>query len=189
MDLHDRPAGAQPHPDRMWLAHHGPDHAERCLHLHGVAVCRRCAVLYPVAVLTAIVVVVVAPRPGLLVAAMWLLPAPMVLEWVGEHLGALTYSPRRQVALTALGAPALGIALALHALEPWTLAAAAPIVSWTVVCVAAAAWSWWRRTPQESPGWEARHLEQEAERRAHLERLLADADAACSAVAEDLPAS
>ena len=162
--------------ERMWLAHHGPEHAERCCHVRGVAVCRRCAVLYPIAVLTALVVVITEPPASWLVAAMWLLPVPMVGEWIGEHLGDLRYSPGRQVVLTAIGAPALGAAIAVHALQPFSLAAVAPVAVWTVVCAGTAAWSWWRSVPDEAPNWEAHHLESESARRERLEGLLAAAD-------------
>ena len=163
-------------PERMWLAHHDADHAERCLHLGDVAVCRRCAVLYPLAVLTAVVVLVADPPTTLLVLAMWLLPLPMVIEWVLEHLGRIDYSPARQVVVTAIGAPALGAAMAIHAVAPFSLAAVAPVVVWGVVCAATAWWAWWRDVPQEAPGWEERHQADELARRAHLEQLLADAD-------------
>ncbi len=164
-------------PDRMWLAHHDAEHADRCLHVRGVAVCRRCAVLYPVAVLSALVVVWADPPNAWLVAAMWLLPIPVVGEWIGEHLGSLDYSPRRQVALSAVAAPALGIAVALNALDPPSWVALAPMLCWGAVCAATAAWGWWRTVPEEAPGWEDRHEADEAARRDRLEHLLSLADA------------
>ena len=180
MSHHTHPIPGSVDHERMWLAHHGPEHAERCLHVRGVAVCRRCAVLYPVAVLTAVLVLLTDPPSAWLLAAMWLLPVPMVLEWMGEHLGRLAYSPGRQIAVTALGAPALGAAVAIHAIEPFSVAAWAPIVIWTAICAGTAAWSWWRSVPDVAPNWEADHLADEAVRRAHLEGLLADADASWS---------
>lgn len=162
--------------DRMWLAHHGPEHAERCLHVRGAAVCRRCAVLYPVAVLCAAAVLLTDPPVAWLVAAMWVLPVPMVLEWVGEHLGRIRYSPARQVAVTAVGAPALGIAVAIHAVTPFAAAAVAPVVVWGGLCGAVALLSWWRSLPQEDAGWQERHERDEAERRARLEAMLTEAD-------------
>lgn len=168
---------AHPHHDRMWLAHHGPAHAERCLHVHGVAVCRRCAVLYPMAVLFAVMVLVVDPPASWLVAAMWLLPVPMVLDWVGEHLGWVGYSPIRQVAVTAIGSPALGVALAIHALTPFSWPAVAPVVVWGGLCGAVALGAWWRSLPEEDAGWQERHERDEAERRERLDAILAEADA------------
>ena len=171
--LHDPSAARH---DRMWLAHHGPEHTERCLHVHGVAVCRRCAVLYPVAVLTALVVVLTDPPMGWMLLAMWVLPVPMVAEWVGEHVGGLRYSPTRQVGVTAIAAPALGVAVAIHAVEPFSVAAVAPVAVWSVVCAGTAAWGWWRSVPDVAPNWEQHHLDDEAARRAHLDSLLAVAD-------------
>lgn len=164
-------------PERMWLAHHGPEHAERCCHVRGVAVCRRCSVLYPVALLAALAVVVVDPPAEVLVAAMWLLPAPMALDWAGEHLGRWRYSPRRQVVVTALAAPALGAAFAVHAVEPFSPAAVAPVGFWILVCLGTAMWGVWRTLPAEEPGWEDRHLAEESARRERLDGLLAAADA------------
>ncbi|MEI2699098.1 MAG: hypothetical protein V9E94_12445 [Microthrixaceae bacterium] len=89
---------------RPWLAHHGPQQAERCVHVGHQVVCRRCAFLYPTAILTALLVVALDPPAALLVTAMWVLPAPMALDWAGEHMGLLTYSPGRQVLVTVVGA-------------------------------------------------------------------------------------
>lgn len=161
----------------MWLAHHDADHSQRCLQVRGVAVCRRCAVLYPVAVLSAVAVVLLEPPTAWLVAAMWLLPIPMVCEWVGEHVASLGYSPRRQVVLTAIAAPALGAVLALNALDPLALTAIAPVLCWGLVCAGTAAWGWWRSVPDEAPGWEERHDADEAARRERLEEMLALSDA------------
>ena len=169
-----RPDGATH--ERMWLSHHGPEHGERCLHVRGVAVCRRCAVLYPVAVVAALIVLVADPPTGWLLAAMWLLPVPMVAEWTGEHLGRLGYVPRRQVLVTAIGAPALGVAVAIHAVEPFSPAAWAPVLAWTAVCGGVAMWSFWRSVPDVAPGWEEHHHAEEAARHARLEGLLSAAD-------------
>ena len=162
----------------MWLAHHGPEHDERCLHVRGVAVCRRCAVLYPVAVVAALIVLVADPPTGWLLAAMWLLPVPMVAEWIGEHLGRLRLRPpTARWSLTAIGAPALGVAVAIHAVEPFSLAACGTRgVAWTAVCGGAAMWSCWRSVPDVAPGWEEHHHAEEAARRARLEGMLAAAD-------------
>lgn len=160
--------------ERRWLSHHGPEHAERCRSVGGIAVCRRCSVLYPVAVVVAVVVVALDPPSTWLVALMWLAPVPMALDWAAEHLGRVAYSPRRQTAVTLLGAPALGAALAMHARSPFTAPAVAPILWWTLCCLAVAWWGWWRTVPDEAPGWEERHLADEQVRRERLEQLLGD---------------
>lgn len=166
------PKGADP----MWLAHHPPEHLQRCVQLRGRHVCRRCAVLYPIAVLTAVAVVVLDPPQTLMVLALWVLPIPMVLEWVAEHLGGWRYSPTRQVTVTAIGAPALGVALASHAVEPFVWAATLPVLVWTAICLASAL-AGRLVAGLEEPGWQERHDADEAARRAHLEQLLAEADA------------
>jgi hypothetical protein len=160
----------------MWLAHHPPEHLDRCLVVRGRHVCRRCAVLYPIAVLTAVAVVLLDPPESLMVLALWVLPIPMVLEWVAEHLGGWRYSPTRQVAVTAVGAPALGVALAWHAVEPFVWAATLPVLVWTAICLASAA-AGRLVAGVEEPGWQERHDAAEAARRAHLDQLLAEADA------------
>lgn len=160
----------------MWLAHHPPEHLERCVRLGGHHVCRRCAVLYPIAVLTAVAVIVLDPPQHVMVLALWLLPIPMVLEWVAEHLGGWRYSPARQVAVTAIGAPALGVALAWHAVEPFVWAATLPVLVWATVCLLSALGGR-LVSGVEEPGWQDRHEAAEDARRQHLERLLAAADA------------
>jgi hypothetical protein len=162
----------------MWLSHHHPDQYDRCVRLPGPGgrvghVCRRCAVLYPLALLSAVVVLLLDPPSASLVAAMWLLPLPVMVEWVAEHLGRLTYSPTRQVALTALAAPALGAALAWHAESPFEPAAVAPALTWAAIGAGSALWGH-SRTAQQAV-WQEQHEADEARRAERLARLLADA--------------
>jgi hypothetical protein len=130
-------------------------------------VCRRCLVLYPAALLTALMVAVLAPgTPGTLaVALMWMLPIPAVVDWTLEHLGVVAWSPRRQVGVTLVAAPALGIALAAHADRPFTHTAVIPMAFWTLVCLTAAMAGAERRGPDD---WRARH---EATETTRTERL------------------
>ena len=165
-------------PSPMWLAHHHPDQYERCVTFGTLHVCRRCLVLYPLAVLCAVVVLLTDPPPTLLIAAMWLLPAPVMAEWVGEHLGHLSHSPRRQVVLTALAAPALGAALAWHATSPFELAALAPMTTWAIVGLAAALLG--RAARSTDSTWRDEHEADEARRARRLQQLLADAERASS---------
>lgn len=90
---------------RLWLSHHDDEHLIRCIEVQGRHVCRRCAVLYPIAllVLGAIAVGLSVPTWTLFV-----LPIPAVAEFIAETRG-LSYVPRRQVLLTAIAAPALGL--------------------------------------------------------------------------------
>lgn len=165
-------------PSPMWLSHHHPDQYDRCVRLPGPGdriwhVCRRCAVLYPLALLSAVVVLLLDPPPTSLVVAMWLLPAPMMLEWVGEHLGRLAHRPTRQVVLTAIAAPALGGALAWHAESPFDPAAIAPVLAWAAVGASSALWGHARTVQQGA--WQEQHDAEEARRAERLARLLADA--------------
>lgn len=102
------------------LAHHHPEQHDRCVRIAGTPVCRRCLVLYPVALVTALVVVVLdastdAPWSTW---AMSLLPLPAVVEFVAEHLGLTAYRAPRQVAATLPAAVGLGIGFAAQARDP-----------------------------------------------------------------------
>lgn len=91
----------------LWLSHHWPDEYDRCAVVRGRHVCRRCLVLYPVALAVALVVGLVASWPRSLDPwLLWLLPLPAAAEFVAEQLRLIRHSPRRQVTLTVL----LGIA-------------------------------------------------------------------------------
>lgn len=162
---------------RPWLAHHGPDQIRRCAHVGDVAVCRRCAVLYPTSLLVALTVLAFDPSEPMMLAAMWVLPAPMVIEWVGEHLGWIDYSSRRQVGMTLLGAIALGAAFAWHAESPLAPGALAPILAWATVAGSVAVICWYRNAPVEDEGWEQRHLDAEQAREERLARILGDVGA------------
>ena len=105
----------------IWLSHHWPDRHDRCVRVSGVAVCRRCLVLYPLVLLAALVVLAVDLPLGAIVVAAWILPLPMSLEWAGEQFGVLAHSPRRLVVTTAVAALGLGAALAVHLRTPFHL--------------------------------------------------------------------
>ena len=90
---------------RLWLSHHDDDDLERCVELAGRHVCRRCIVMYPIAFAVMGLTFLGAAIPTWL---MFVLPMPVAVEFIAEHLG-LRYSPQRQVVTTALAAPALGL--------------------------------------------------------------------------------
>ena len=48
-------------PSPMWLAPHHPDQYDRCVTVGDRHVCRRCLVLYPVAALSALVILLTVP--------------------------------------------------------------------------------------------------------------------------------
>ena len=151
----------------MWLAHHDPGHYDRCAVIGGTHVCRRCVVLYPLAVVFAVIQVVGAIPDSRGVWIMWLAPVPVVVEWTCEHLGGLRYSPVRQGVPSAIAAVSLGVALGRHARHPFELTAAAPVVTYALVCLVA-----WliahRGSGDDSADWESDFAEAEAERLARL---------------------
>ena len=99
------------------LSHHPPSQYDRCIRIGSQYVCRRCAVLYPLAFAVAI-----ASMFGLHWPEAWdrtllyLLPIPVTLEFVIERFGGIRHRAGRQIALTLLAAPALGRGLARY----WT---------------------------------------------------------------------
>ncbi len=107
----------------MWLAHHWPDeYAERCVILGGRHVCRRCAALYPLGLLVAILSFAgAAPWPASFDPwPIWLLSIPATVAYCAEAIGLIRYSPRVQVGTTLLAAVAFGRALAFEFDERWS---------------------------------------------------------------------
>ena len=106
----------------MWLAHHWPDHYERCVVIAGRHVCRRCLVLYPLTIAVAVAAVagvLLWPRrfdPELI----WLLSIPGTLEYVAEQLSLLRYRARQQMIATALTAIPLGRGLSYEFEHRWS---------------------------------------------------------------------
>jgi hypothetical protein len=111
-------AGAALNVDLL-LAHHPPSRYDRCIRVGGRPVCRRCAVLYPVAF-----AVMIASLLGWHWPPAWdrsllmLLPLPVTLELVLERFGAARYRPLRQIVLTIAAAPALGRGFARYLFHP-----------------------------------------------------------------------
>ncbi len=103
----------------LLLSHHPPSQYDRCIKIGRHHVCRRCAVLYPLAF-----VVAIASLFGLHWPEAWdrtllyLLPLPVTLEFVTERFGGVRYRAGRQIALTLLAAPALGRGLARYFVHP-----------------------------------------------------------------------
>jgi hypothetical protein len=131
---------------RLWLAHHHAHETERCVTVRGRHVCRRCSVLYPAA-LAALALSLLglhwpAGADGLL---LWVLPAPAVAEFIGEHLGRLSHDSRRLRWLTLLAAPALGRGFARYLEHPgdrlwWNV-----VATYVLLGVAAVVAAQWRR--------------------------------------------
>jgi hypothetical protein len=132
-------------------------------------VCRRCAVLYPVAFVCAAAMYATDVPLAAALAACWILPLPMTLEWVGEHFGRVRHAPGRLAALSALAAVGVGAALAVHLREPLQPDVMAAMATHATACGASALVAA-RRAPA-APGWEAQHDHAEAERSVRLLRI------------------
>ena len=103
----------------LFLSHHPPSQYDRCIRVGRHHVCRRCAVLYPLAFAVAIASAFGAHWPERWDSALlYLLPLPMTLEFVVERFGGIRYNATRQLLLTLLAAPALGRGFARYALPP-----------------------------------------------------------------------
>lgn len=131
----------------LWLAHHYPDDYERCVRMGDRHVCRRCLVLYPIAVLVAVLGVA-----GLALADPWsaialvALPLPAVAEVLYEQLGRRPYSARRQVAATIPLGLGLGVGFARYLDDHTDPLFWAVAITYTAVCFGAIAWRWRDRT-------------------------------------------
>ena len=104
----------------MWLAHHWPEHyGERCVTIGGRHICRRCAALYPLGLLVAVLSAKgVVPWPASMDPwAIWILSIPATVAYCGEAIGAWPYSAKVQVATTLLAAMAFGRALGYEFVE------------------------------------------------------------------------
>jgi len=129
----------------MWLSLHWPGQYDRCAVVAGRHVCRRCLVLYPLAVVTGVAVGVGAWWPHRIDPwVLWLFPLPGVVEFVLDNVGTIGYSPRRQVVLSAFGAVAAGIGYVRyldHATDPlvWGVVAV-----FTAACVLGVVVGIWR---------------------------------------------
>ena len=122
----------------MWLSHHWPSGYDRCAVVAGRHVCRRCLVLYPVALVAGIAISVGSWWSGSLdVWLLWLLPLPGVIEFVLDNLGTIRYSPVRQMVLSAAGAVAAGIGYVRYLDDHTDPLVWAVVGVYTAVCVAA----------------------------------------------------
>lgn len=120
----------------MWLSHHWPEDYDRCALIGRRHVCRRCLWFYP-ACLTTMTLALAGLRwpvelDGWLVA---MLPVPVVIEWWGEHLGLIRYSAARQVTLTLIAAPAVGVGLARYLESPGDTLFWVVVATYAVLCL------------------------------------------------------
>jgi hypothetical protein len=131
-----------------------PEDYDRCVVVGRRHVCRRCLVLYPVALATMVVVLAGRWEASPVVAwALVLLPLPAVADFVVEHLGRAAPSPRRLVAVTLPLGVGLGAGLSRYVTRPgdplfWTVVAVD-----TGVCLAALLTGRrWARAAEEERG-------------------------------------
>jgi hypothetical protein len=134
----------------LWLAHHYPEDYDRCLVIGRSHLCRRCAVLYPVAFAVLAATLAWHPPAGVDVVVVAGLPLPAVAEFLSEHLGAVRYSPRRQVAVTLPLAVGLGRGLARYLGDHTDPLFWSVVVGYGAVC-AVAAWMRQRRAGGGEP--------------------------------------
>ncbi len=120
----------------MWLSHHWPEDYDRCARIGRNHVCRRCLWFYPACLATMLLTLAGIRWPidvdPWLVA---LLPVPVVVEWWAEHLGSITYSAPRQVVLTLIAAPAVGVGLARYLESPGDTLFWAVVATYAVLCL------------------------------------------------------
>ena len=115
---------------QLWLAHHWPeDHGERCVRIGRRPVCRRCAALYPLGLVVALLAAAGHPPwPAAWDPAMiWILSLPATTAFVGEAIGLFGYSPRWQAGTTLLAAAGFGRALGYELVDRWNPAFWQPI--------------------------------------------------------------
>jgi len=130
----DTPAADTP----MWLSHHWPSGYDRCAVIGGRHVCRRCLVLYPLALVTGIAISMGSWWPsGIDALVLWLFPLPGVIEFVLDNLGTIRYSPVRQMVLSAFGAVAAGVGYVAYLGDHTDPLVWRVVAAYTTVCVLA----------------------------------------------------
>src|SRR5215510_7346300 len=103
----------------LLLSHHPPNQYDRCFRIGRHHVCRRCAVLYPLAFAVALASLLGAHWPEAWDRTLlYLLPLPVTLEFLIERFGGIRYHAGRQLAVTLLAAPALGRGFARYWAHP-----------------------------------------------------------------------
>jgi len=120
----------------LWLSHHWPEDYDRCVRIGHRHVCRRCLWFWPACLATMLLTLAGLRWPNALDP--WLvalLPVPVVIEWWGEHLGLIRYSAARQVPLTLLAAPAVGVGLARYLEHPGDRLFWGVVATYAVLCL------------------------------------------------------
>jgi hypothetical protein len=123
----------------MWLSHHWPGQYDRCAVIGGMHICRRCLVLYPLALVTGIAVSIGDWWPhGIDPWVLWLGPLPGTIEFVLDNLALVPYRPVRQMVLSAGGAVAAGVGYTRYLDHTTDTLVWSVVGVYTAVCLAAA---------------------------------------------------
>ena len=135
--LSEEPFSVGPEPDTpMMLSHHFPEDYDRCAVVAGFHVCRRCLVLYPVALVAGVAISLGSWWPDSLNPwVLWLFPLPGVVEFVLDNLELIDYSPVRQMWLSAAGALAAGVGYSMYLQDTFASTVWAVVAVYTTVCV------------------------------------------------------
>jgi hypothetical protein len=121
----------------MWIAHHYPEDYDRCLLIGRTHVCRRCAVLYPIAFLTfGLALAGVHGARSLDAWLIVLLPLPAVVEFVAEHLGWIPTRTGLQIVVTVPLGIALGLGFERYVHHPADLLWWGIVVLYGGICLA-----------------------------------------------------
>lgn len=132
--------GARRERRQLWLSHHWSGEYDRCTIIAGRHVCRRCLVLYPIA-LTVLAVSFFGLQPwpeNLDPWFIWLLSIPATLEFLAEKLRDVSYNPTRQVVVTVLVALAVGRGFAHEFDDQWSWLFWGPVLVFGGIWFAAA---------------------------------------------------
>ncbi len=124
----------------LWRTHHWPDEYHRCAVVGGRHVCRRCLVLYPIA-LTVMAVSLAGFQPWperLDLWFIWLLCVPATLDFLAEKILGTPYSAGRQIVGTAMVALAFGRGLAIEIDDRWSWPFWGPVLAYCSIWFAAA---------------------------------------------------
>ncbi len=117
------PISAEQARNNLWLAHRWPEHyGDRCAHVGGRWICRRCSILYPIGTLVAILFAAgfeIWPRSWDM-EAIYILCVPGTVAYCGEAVGLFRYRPRWQGVAMAITAVGFGRGLGYEFLNRWS---------------------------------------------------------------------
>ena len=124
----------------IWLSHHWPGDHDRCVHVAGHVICRRCLVLYPTAVVVAVLSIRFGGGHRWDPLICWLAMAPALAELAAEQIWGVAHRPGRLVAVTVVAGIGAGRAVARYLMRPsdpvfWVTVALVVVVSAVVIAL------------------------------------------------------